>query len=55
MVDDGLLPAACDLDWLIDTASVLGQAEIYLLLTKTTGWDIATYETSLATTWVAPR
>ena len=48
---DGLLPAACDLRWLTDTATVLAHAETYLLLRKTTDWDIATYERWLETTW----
>jgi AcrR family transcriptional regulator len=48
---DGLLPARCDLAWLTDTATLLAQAETYLLVTKTTRWDITAYETWLRTTW----
>lgn len=48
---DGLLPAGCDIDWLVDTAGLVGQAETYLLVTRTTRWDIPTYERWLVTTW----
>ena len=51
MAADGLLPSKCDIDWLADTATLLAHADTYLLLTKTTTWDIATYESWLATTW----
>src|ERR1700724_3960260 len=34
MADDGLLDPAIDLEWLIDTASLLGAAETYLLITR---------------------
>jgi hypothetical protein len=30
---------------------LLAQAETYLLLTKTAGWDIPTYQKWLETTW----
>jgi AcrR family transcriptional regulator len=46
-----LLPPGCDLDWLASTGALLGQAETYLLLSRTTGWDVSTYETWLHTTW----
>ena len=51
MDDDGLLPAGCDVGWLSDTGTLLAHAETYLLLTKTTGWDIPTYQAWLETTW----
>jgi AcrR family transcriptional regulator len=51
MAKDGLLPAKCDLEWLTDTATLLAHGDTYLLLTKTTSWNIATYEAWLATTW----
>lgn len=51
MDEDGLLPPGCDLGWLADTATLLTHADTYLLLTKTTGWDITTYQTWLETTW----
>ncbi|MBC3191143.1 TetR/AcrR family transcriptional regulator [Pseudonocardia sp. C8] len=51
MAADGLLPADAEIDWLADTGSVLGQAETYLLLDRTTGWDDQTYEAWLVTTW----
>ena len=40
MADDGLLDPAIDLGWLIDTASILGAAETYLLITRVNGWDL---------------
>jgi AcrR family transcriptional regulator len=49
--DDGLLPADADLDWLSETATLLAQADSYLLLQATTGWDIGVYEQWLAYTW----
>ena len=51
MDEDGLLPPGCDLGWLADTATLLAHADSYLLLAKTTGWDITTYQTWLETTW----
>ena len=50
MADDGLLDPAVDLAWLIDTASLLGAAETYLLVTRMTSWDLDTYQSWLATT-----
>jgi AcrR family transcriptional regulator len=49
--DDGLLPRGCDLGWLTDTATLMAHADTYLLLARTTEWDIATYRTWLETTW----
>ena len=51
MAEDGLLPPNCDLRWLTDTATLLAHADTYLLLTKTTPWSIADYESWLAATW----
>ena len=48
--DDGLLPAGTDLTWLIDTATVIGAAETYLLVTRMLGWDLDEYENWLVTT-----
>ncbi|MDN3445740.1 TetR/AcrR family transcriptional regulator [Microbacterium sp. APC 3901] len=39
MCDDGLLSDACDLQWLVDTTTVLTAAESRLLITRTLGWD----------------
>ena len=50
MAADGLLDPAADLAWLIDTASLLGAAETYLLVTRMTGWDLDTYQRWLAVT-----
>lgn len=48
---DGLLPAGTDLDWLADTAAVLGAADTYLHLSRTTDWSADDYEQWLLTTW----
>jgi AcrR family transcriptional regulator len=50
MAQDGLLDPAVDLTWLIDTTSVLGAAETYLLATRMTGWDLDAYQDWLAAT-----
>lgn len=47
---DGLMSDE-NVDWVAETGAVLGQAETYLLLTKTTGWSIEEYESWLAETW----
>jgi AcrR family transcriptional regulator len=52
LAEDGLLPAGSDLAWLIDTASVLGAAETYLLVTRLFGWDLDAYEAWLNRTLV---
>ncbi len=51
MAEDGLLDPRVDLDWLIDTATILAAAETYLLITRLTDWDLDTYQDWLATTW----
>jgi AcrR family transcriptional regulator len=48
---DGLLPDGVDLEWLGETATLLAQADTYLLLRATTGWDGDTYERWLAQSW----
>ena len=50
MADDGLLDPGLDLEWLIDTTTILGAAETYLLITRLMGWDLDTYQDWLATT-----
>ena len=50
--DDGLLSGATDLEWLIETATLVAHAETYLLIRRTTGWDITTYCEWLTTTWL---
>ncbi|MEV6239586.1 helix-turn-helix domain-containing protein [Lentzea sp. NPDC051838] len=47
---DGLM-SETNVDWVAETGAVLGQAETYLLLTKTTGWSIEQYESWLVETW----
>ena len=49
MADDGLLDPDADLDWLIDTTTLLGAAETYLLITRMIGWDLGTYQDWLVT------
>jgi AcrR family transcriptional regulator len=51
MTEDGLLGPAADLTWLIDTTSILAAAETYLLITRTTGWDLDEYERWLIRTF----
>lgn len=51
MSADGLLPPDANLDWLAETVAIVGQAETYLLLAKTTGWNVAAYRDWLAATW----
>ena len=52
MADDGLLDPGVDLDWLIDTSSILAAAETYLLITRMLGWDLDAYQEWLATTGI---
>lgn len=52
MADDGLLDPGVDLDWLIDTNSILAAAETYLLITRMLGWDLDAYQAWLATTGI---
>ena len=40
-----------DLDWLIDTTTILAAAETYLLIRRLTGWNLDTYQGWLATTF----
>ena len=51
MAEDGLLDPGVELDWLIDTTTILAAAETYLLITRLTGWDLDTYQGWLATTF----
>jgi AcrR family transcriptional regulator len=48
---DGLLDPLVDLDWLIETSTIVGSAETYLLITRLTGWDLDAYQNWLATTY----
>lgn len=48
---DGLLPPGADVDWLADTAALLGAAETYLLATRTLRWDADRYEQWILATW----
>ena len=51
MAEDGLLDPGVELDWLIDTTTILAAAETYLLITRLTGWDLDRYQGWLATTF----
>ncbi|MEV6561522.1 TetR family transcriptional regulator [Nocardia sp. NPDC051756] len=48
---DGLLDPGIDLDWTIATVGLLSQAETYILMTRTLGWDSAAYQQWLYDTW----
>ena len=50
MAEDGLLGPGADLTWLADTTSILSAAETYLLITRTTRWDLDAYERWLSRT-----
>ena len=50
MADDGLLDPRLDLEWVINTSTILAAAETYLLITRILGWDLDTYQDWLATT-----
>src|SRR6516162_9125833 len=52
MAEDGLLGPGLDLDWLIDTSTILGSAETYLLITRLTSWDLDAYQDWLVTTGI---
>jgi len=52
MAEDGLLDPVLDLDWLIDTSTILAAAETYLLIRRLTSWDLDTYQDWLVTTTV---
>jgi hypothetical protein len=51
MAVDGLLDPDVDIDWLAATGAVVGQAETYLVLSRTVGWTGRRYRTWLETTW----
>ena len=51
LAEDGLLPAGTDVAWLADTASLLSQAQTYLLARDTLGWTSDEYQHWLATTF----
>jgi hypothetical protein len=40
-----------DLTWLIDTASIIGAGEAYLLITWITGYDLDAYQAWLERTY----
>lgn len=48
---DGLLPDDADVEWLVDTGTVLAAAESRLLISRTLSWDRETYRRWLVTTW----
>ncbi len=48
---DGLLPSNVDVDWLVDTSTVLSAAETRLLITRTLGWDRDAFRDWILVTW----
>jgi AcrR family transcriptional regulator len=50
MSEDGLLDPRLDLDWLIDTSTILAAAETYLFITRLTNWDLDAYQDWLVIT-----
>jgi hypothetical protein len=50
MAEDGLLDPALDLDWLIDTATVLVAAETFLFVSRAIDDDLDRYESWLTQT-----
>ncbi|WP_159081360.1 TetR/AcrR family transcriptional regulator [Nocardioides sediminis] len=48
---DGLMHARADLDWVVPTAALLGNAETYVHMTRTLGWDTETYRRWRLRTW----
>jgi AcrR family transcriptional regulator len=48
---DGLLPPHVDVDWLVDTSTVLAAAETRLLITRTLGWDRDAFRDWILLTW----
>jgi hypothetical protein len=50
MSDDGLLDDSSDLEWIINTSSLLSAPETYLLSTRVLGWSLDSYETWLRDT-----
>lgn len=49
--DDGLLPATADLDWLVDSATMLAHIETYLVWQRIRRATAKGYETWMATTF----
>lgn len=48
---DGLLHPDTDLDWVVATTGLLGQADTYVLMTRTLGWSPRQYEHWRYRTW----
>ena len=49
--EDALMHPDCDLEWVIDTAGLLGTSETYLHMTRTTRWSPAEYQGWRYRTW----
>jgi AcrR family transcriptional regulator len=49
---DGLVSPEADLNWVIATASLIGQPETYLLMTRTLNYDAEAYQVWLERTWL---
>lgn len=50
MVEDGLLDPGVDVDWLVDTTTVLAGADTYVLTTRMYDWGLDEYQSWLRTT-----
>ena len=48
---DGLLPPQADVDWLVETSTVLAAAETRLLITRTLRWDRDAFRDWIMVTW----
>jgi AcrR family transcriptional regulator len=44
MSDDGLLSPSCDLEWIIDTASIIAAGETYSHIVRTFNWPLDAYQ-----------
>lgn len=49
-VADGLVPGDPDVEWLAETVALAGQADTYLLLSRTNRWSVRRYQEWLMTT-----
>lgn len=49
--EDGLVPEDCDLDWLVNTGTVLAAAETRLLISRTFGWNRLEFRDWILETW----
>lgn len=48
---DGMLPPGTDVDWLVETSTMLAAAETRLLITRTLGWNRTEFRDWVLVTW----